>query len=111
MNGVLRIVCVARHGETAWSLSGQCTGIADLAVTEGVTAPRARHLGPHLNGIALVFASPSKRDIRTSELAGLGNPAEIDHDLVQWGARHVEDRLSSVVPRRDMEMRIGERWS
>ena len=34
MNETLPIVYLARHGETAWSLSGQHTGVTDLPLTE-----------------------------------------------------------------------------
>src|SRR5207248_6515316 len=34
MNQVLQIVYLARHGETAWTLSGQYTGLTDLPLTE-----------------------------------------------------------------------------
>ena len=81
MSGVLPIVCVARHCETARSLSGQHAGLADLQCGERNALP----LGL-LKGIAFakVFTCALKRAVRTSELAGFGDPAEIDHDLVQW---------------------------
>jgi probable phosphoglycerate mutase len=34
MENELPIVCLARHGETAWSLSGQHAGLTDLPLTE-----------------------------------------------------------------------------
>lgn len=81
----LQTVYLARHGETAWSLSGQHTGLTDLPLT-----PRgecnARRLGERLKGLefAKVFTSPLQRASRTCELAGLGSRAEIDRDLVEW---------------------------
>jgi broad specificity phosphatase PhoE len=85
MNTVLPIVCLARHGETAWSLSGQHTGLTDLPLTERGESD-ARSLEPRLKGMALskVFSSPLKRAVRTGELAGFGDRSEIDADLVEW---------------------------
>jgi broad specificity phosphatase PhoE len=84
LNG-LQVIYLARHGETAWSLSGQHTGLTDLPLT-----PRgecnALRLGERLKGLefARVFTSPLKRAQRTSELAGFGSRAEVDSDLVEW---------------------------
>src|ERR1700733_10357061 len=85
MNTVLPIVCLARHGETAWSLSGQHTGLTDLPLTERGESD-ARSLEPRLKRLALskVFSSPLKRAVRTGELAGFGDRSEIDADLVEW---------------------------
>lgn len=85
MSAFLPIVCLARHGETAWSLSGQHTGLTDLPLTERGEC-KARSLGVRLKGSAFakVFTSPLKRAIRTCELAGFGEQAEIDRDLVEW---------------------------
>ena len=85
MNTVLPIVCLARHGETAWSLSGQHTGLTDLPLTERGESD-ARSLEPRLKGMALskVFSSPLKRAVRTGELAGFGDRLEINVDLVEW---------------------------
>jgi broad specificity phosphatase PhoE len=85
MGGVLPFIYLARHGETAWSLSGQHTGLTDLPLTE-CGERNAHALGLRLKGIvfAVVFTSPLKRAIRTCELAGFGDEAEIDHDLVEW---------------------------
>ena len=34
MSAPLPVVYIARHGETAWSLSGQHTGLTDIPLTE-----------------------------------------------------------------------------
>ena len=38
MSEALPVVCLARHGETAWSLSGQHTGRTDLPLTDAANA-------------------------------------------------------------------------
>src|SRR5690242_9541421 len=81
----LPITYLARHGETAWSLSGQHTGLTDLPLTERGER-NARRLGQRLNGLAFarVFTSPLQRAARTCTLAGFGDAADIDRDLVEW---------------------------
>jgi probable phosphoglycerate mutase len=78
-------VYLIRHGETAWSLSGQHTGLTDIPLTEsGVKV--ARHLESVLakEVFALVLTSPLQRARKTCELAGLGSQAEVEHDLLEW---------------------------
>jgi broad specificity phosphatase PhoE len=78
-------VFLIRHGETEWSLSGQHTGITDIPLTEnGRTMPRL--LAPILAKVtfARIFTSPLQRARETCALAGLGERAEIDDDLVEW---------------------------
>ena len=84
MSGVLPIICLARHGETAWSLSGRHTGLTDLPLTERGER-NAQSLGQRLQGFTFtrVFTSPLKRAIRTCELAGFGDDAETDYNLVE----------------------------
>jgi probable phosphoglycerate mutase len=74
-----------RHGETAWSLSGQHTGFTDLPLTDRGQR-NAHRLGERLKSItfAKVFTSPLKRAAYTCELAGFGAVAEIDRDLMEW---------------------------
>ena len=50
MSESLPIVYLARHGETAWSLSGQHTGLTDLPLTERGER-NARSLGERLRGL------------------------------------------------------------
>lgn len=87
-----RIVLV-RHGETAWSRSGQHTGLTDLALTPHGERD-ARGLAPLLASFDLthVMSSPLVRARRTAELAGL-DPA-IDADLCEWDYGGYEGRTT-----------------
>jgi len=78
-------IYLARHGETAWTVTGQHTGLTDLPLTERGEC-NARALGKRLAGLkfAKVFASPLQRASRTCELAGFASTAEVDRDLVEW---------------------------
>jgi broad specificity phosphatase PhoE len=100
MNKVLQIVYLARHGETAWTLSGQYTGLTDLPLTERGER-NARRLTERLCGLTFVkvFTSPLQRARRTCELAGFGAVAEIDEDLVEWDYGDYEGRHSADVHR------------
>ena len=95
MNEVLPIVYLARHGETAWTLTGQHTGLTDLPLTERGER-NARRLEERLRGLsfAKVFTSPLQRATRTCELAGFGAVAEIDRDLLEWNYGEYEGRRS-----------------
>ena len=97
---VLPVIYMARHGETAWTLSGQYTGVTDLPLTERGER-NARRLGERLRGLtfASVFTSPLQRAKRTCELAGFGAVAEIDRDLVEWNYGDYEGRHSADVHR------------
>lgn len=98
MSQALPIVYLARHGETAWSLSGQYTGLTDLPLTERGERTAWR-LGERLRELnfAKVFSSPLVRAARTCELAGFGAVAEVDHDLVEWNYGQFEGRRSAEV--------------
>lgn len=93
-------VYLVRHGETAWTITGQHTGLTDLPLTERGEA-NARRLADRLQGItfAKVFTSPLKRARRTCELAGFGQVAELDHDLVEWDYGRYEGRLTADILR------------
>ena len=98
MSDNLPIVYLARHGETAWTLSGQHTGLTDLPLTEHGELI-ARRLGERLKGLkfAAVFTSPLQRASRTCELAGFGGVAEVDRDLVEWDYGQYEGRRTAEI--------------
>jgi broad specificity phosphatase PhoE len=85
MSDALPIIYLARHGETAWSLTGQHTGLTDLPLTERGER-NARRFGERLRGVTFtkVFISPLQRAARTCELAGFRGDADVDPDLVEW---------------------------
>jgi broad specificity phosphatase PhoE len=96
MSAPLPGIHLARHGETAWSLSGQHTGRTDLPLTERGER-HARALGVRLTGlnVAAVLTSPSQRAIRTCELAGFGDAAEVEPDLAEWDYGRYEGRRTA----------------
>ena len=98
MSEKLPAVYLARHGETAWSLSGQHTGLTDLPLTENGER-NARQLGKRLSEIQFnkVFSSPLQRARKTCELAGFGGVAETDRNLVEWNYGDYEGRRSAEI--------------
>jgi broad specificity phosphatase PhoE len=87
---------LVRHGETEWSISGQHTGLTDIALTAH-GEDQARALAPYFAKIrfAKVFSSPLMRARRTCELAGLGAAAQSESDLVEWNYGDYEGRRSA----------------
>jgi probable phosphoglycerate mutase len=86
-------VFAIRHGETAWSLTGQHTGTTDIPLTENGRR-RAERMRPLVAGtmFALVLCSPMRRACETCELAGLGDKVVIDRDLVEWNYGNYEGK-------------------
>ncbi len=90
-----------RHGETEWSRTGRHTGRTDLPLLpEGER--QAEALAPKLAAYtwAAVLTSPSIRARRTCELAGLGQGAIVDPDLLEWDYGSY-DGLTTAEIRRD----------
>jgi broad specificity phosphatase PhoE len=94
----LPIVYLARHGETAWTISRQHTGLTDLPLTERGERT-ARRLGERLQGLkfTLVLTSPLQRASRTCELAGFKSVAEVEKNLVEWDYGAYEGRRSAEI--------------
>ena len=91
-------VWLVRHGETAWSLTGQHTGRADIPLTER-GEQEARLLADRLRGksFAAVFNSPLRRAVRTCELAGFGASSVTDPDLTEWNYGAYEGRTRAEI--------------
>jgi probable phosphoglycerate mutase len=100
MNQPLPLIYLARHGETAWTVSGQHTGLTDIPLTERGEG-NARRLGERLRALAFakVFASPLQRARRTCELAGFGDVAEVCPDLVEWNYGAYEGKTTADIRR------------
>ena len=82
---VLSSIYLARHGETEWSVTGRHTGLTDLPLTRRGES-NAQRLGERLRGLAFtkVCTSSLQRARRTCDLAGFGNAAKVDPQLVEW---------------------------
>jgi len=98
MSDALPVVYLARHGETAWTISRQHTGVTDLPLTPQGEAEALR-LRQRLEGMkfAAVLTSPLQRAARTCELAGFGGVAEIEPDLREWNYGVYEGRTSAEI--------------
>ena len=98
MRASLPLIYLARHGETAWSLSGQHTGRTDLPLTQR-GEEQAQALGRRLHGavFARVLTSPSQRAVRTCALTGFGAAAEADPDLAEWDYGVYEGRRTDEI--------------
>jgi broad specificity phosphatase PhoE len=93
-------IYLARHGETAWTISHQHTGRSDIPLTERGER-NAGSLGERLRGMvfAKVLVSPLQRARRTAELAGFGSVAQIDPDLTEWDYGRYDGKTSAEIHR------------
>jgi probable phosphoglycerate mutase len=98
-----------RHGETAWSLSGQHTGRTDLPLTP-LGRRAARQLVMKLKGTAfsLVLTSPRLRAQTTCQLAGFSGCAEIEPNLAEWDYGDYEGLRTSEIHQSHPEWDIWE---
>ncbi len=98
MSDELPKVYLTRHGETQWSITGKHTGVTDLPLTARGER-NARQLGERLKGLrfAAAFTSPLQRARRTCELAGFGDQAMVDADMLEWNYGDYEGRRTAEI--------------
>jgi broad specificity phosphatase PhoE len=91
---------LARHGDTAWTDSRRKTGRTDLPLNEQ-GEDRAGQLGERLRQFTFgsVFTSPLCRASRTCELAGFGELAQADPDLLEWDYGRFEGQTTAEIQR------------
>ena len=96
MNHALPALHLVRHGETAWTLSGQHTGRTDLPLTDQGER-QARALDARLSALRFecVLSSPLQRARRTAELAVPAWRIEFDDDLMEWDYGAYEGRRTA----------------
>jgi len=89
-----------RHGETAWTLSGQHTGVTDLPLGEAGQA-QALRLKNKLQTIsfAKIFSSPRKRALQSAELSGF--QPQIEPLAVEWDYGNYEGLTSQEIWKKD----------
>jgi broad specificity phosphatase PhoE len=92
------LLVLVRHGETEWTISGQHTSRTDVPLTvEG--RRQAERLRDRLSGLepAIVLTSPRRRASETCRLAGFGDVAVVDDDLVEWDYGDYEGRTTAAI--------------
>ena len=91
-------IYLIRHGETAWSISGQHTGSTDLALTAH-GEDEARALRPWLHDVmfAQVLTSPRQRACRTAALAAPSAAASVEPELAEWEYGQYEGVRSAII--------------
>lgn len=92
------LIYLARHGETAWSRTGQHTGLTDLPLTEQGRA-EACELGLRLRELSFshVLVSPLLRARETCNIAGLGAQAQVEPDLAEWNYGDYEGKRTAEI--------------
>src|SRR5215472_8195887 len=98
---------LVRHGETEWSADGRHTSVTDIPLTDR-GRERARELRDYLAGrkFAAVFVSPMQRARETCDIAGYGEVAIVDQNLMEWNYGESEGKTTA-----EMREKYGPQWS
>ncbi len=98
MTDPIRRLVLVRHGATDWSEQRRHTGRTDVSLIEA-GEQGAREVGDRLRALASalgpyerVRCSPLQRARLTCELAGFGEAAAYDDDLMEWDYGQMEGR-------------------
>lgn len=98
---------LVRHGETAWSLTGQHTGLTDLSLTEnGRHQAKALKLVLEKLSFSEVWCSPLKRARETCQLAGFAERAEFMPELTEWNYGLYEGLTSAEIEQKEPDWNI-----
>ena len=89
---------LARHGETAWTLTRQHTGRTDLDLTPEGERQAREELAPKLAGadFGLVLSSPLRRALETARAAGFPSP-QTDERLAEMDYGDYEGRTTDEI--------------
>lgn len=91
-------IYLVRHGQTAWSVTGQHTGHTDLPLTPH-GEQRAQEVGKLLSAVSFshVLVSPLQRARESCRLAGLGAQARVEPNLREWDYGDYEGRTAAQI--------------
>ncbi|HEV3055938.1 MAG TPA: histidine phosphatase family protein, partial [Solirubrobacteraceae bacterium] len=91
-------VFLLRHGDTEWTEHELHTGRRDIQLSDA-GREQAREAGTLLadRHFDHVLVSPQSRARETAELAGVGELAEVDDDLVEWDYGDYEGKTDAQV--------------
>ncbi|MEI6790295.1 MAG: histidine phosphatase family protein [Myxococcaceae bacterium] len=100
---------LVRHGETAWSLTGQHTGLTDLHLTDNGRA-QAKALKSVLKDLSFseIWCSPLIRAAETCELTGFGERAETLRELTEWNYGQYEGITSAEIKKKQPDWNVFE---
>ena len=100
MSATVPSLWLARHGETAWTLSRQHTGRTDLPLTAAGEASARDELAPKLAGVSfdLVLSSPLRRALDTARAAGFPDP-QVDERLREFDYGDYEGLTTAEIQR------------
>lgn len=91
-------VVLVRHGETAWTISGQHTGRTDVPLTDAGRRQAERLAAPLAEReFGLVLTSPWERAMETCRLVGLADVAERCDDVAEWDYGAYEGRTTAEI--------------
>src|SRR5579859_7437863 len=98
MLSVLPKLYLIRHGDTEWTDTHRHTGRSDIPLNEsGKRHARALAEALPVTDFAAIFTSPLQRAAQTCRLAGFGDVAQLDSDLLEWDYGAYEGKTTAEI--------------